>query len=84
MGLAISELMHFFGGALTQDQILNMPFSMFLMYREYMGYILNWQSEKGIERNKQLDRQDKHVYGKKRYNWFEKIKNKFFNPSRND
>lgn len=59
--------MHFYGGALTEEKILALPWTRFMMYQEYMVYIQRWQSEEGSKKNKKLDRMDQIKYGRKGY-----------------
>ena len=57
--------MHFFGGALTEERILALPWTRFMMYQEYMVYIQRWNSKEGSDKNKMLDRVDQIKYGRK-------------------
>jgi hypothetical protein len=57
--------MHFYKGAFSHSQILEMPWSQFLMYQEYMFYLERWKTEEGAKENKMLNRQDAIIYNKR-------------------
>lgn len=59
MGFLISQVMRFYGGALSYKDIMAMPYKAFMMLYEYMIWQLREQDEKGQKINKRIQRTDK-------------------------
>lgn len=70
--------MHFYGGSLSYETLLNMPWGQVLMFYEYMAYIQRWGTEKGKKHNEMLDRTDVLKYGWNDTNedWVDDVKSK--------
>lgn len=47
--------MRFYNGSIKYDEILEMPYNLFMMFYEYMVYILNMETPEGQKKNRQLD-----------------------------
>lgn len=55
----ISQVMKFYGGAVSYRDILDMPYKTFLMFFDYMLWQLRGESEDGRKINKRIERTDK-------------------------
>jgi len=47
--------MKFYAGAIKFDDIMNMPYSLFMMFYDYMIYLSNMETKEGQQRNKLED-----------------------------
>lgn len=58
MGLLVSQVMRFYGGALPYNDLMGMPYKAFMMLYEYMIWQLREQDEKGKKTNEKIRRTD--------------------------
>lgn len=55
MGLVFAIFLKFYEGAFSYIDILKMPYERFMMFYEYMYYIMNMETEEGRKENKRED-----------------------------
>ena len=57
MGLVLAMFLKFYEGSFTYQDIMLMPYNRFMMFYEYMGYMMNMETKEGRAENKRKDMQ---------------------------
>lgn len=60
-----ANILKFYQGAITYDQMMSMSYKEFLMYYDYMLYLQRQESEDGRKTNELLDNTDKRRFNKR-------------------
>jgi len=79
-------MMRFYGGSVSYEQLMDMPFKAFLMLYDYMMWQMREQDEKGQKLNKRIERTDlMQVFGPEgiKYNESKNIDDAFKKIRRN-